>query len=80
MIDQKEYKNQHSNEIQPAFKELKVLKHLRNAGFEKRFGLTCAYLFQLIFGHKNWSDCLKAKREIHYWKKYCLSFFKPCRI
>ncbi|MDO0824645.1 hypothetical protein M8H41_17560 [Desulfosporosinus nitroreducens] len=49
MIAQKEQKNQLPKEIQLAFKELKVLQHLRNAGFKKRFGFSCSYLFQIIF-------------------------------
>lgn len=66
MIAQKEQKNQLPKEIQPAFKELKVLQHLRNAGFKKRFGFSCAYLFQiifvLIFHHKNWFRLLETER------------------
>ena len=66
MINQKEQKNQLPKEIQPAFKELKVLQHLRNAGFKKRFGFTCSYLFQiifvLIFHHKNWFQLLESVR------------------
>lgn len=69
MIAQKEQKNQLPKEIQPAFKELKVLHHLRNAGFRKRFGFSCSYLFQvifaLIFHHKNWFGLLEsAKSEL----------------
>ncbi|HVJ49612.1 hypothetical protein [Desulfitobacterium sp.] len=37
MIAQKEQKNQLPNEIQPAFKEFKVLHLLRNSGFKKNF-------------------------------------------
>lgn len=66
MIAQKEQKNQLPKEVQPAFKELKVLQHLRNAGFKKRFGFSCAYLFQiifvLIFHHKNWFRLLETER------------------
>ncbi|MCB8814749.1 transposase [Desulfosporosinus sp. SRJS8] len=66
MIAQKEQKNQLPKEIQPAFKELKVLQHLRNAGFKKRFGFSCTYLFQiifvLIFHHKNWFRLLETER------------------
>jgi hypothetical protein len=35
MIAQKEQKNQLPREIHPAYKESKVLQHLRNAGFKK---------------------------------------------
>jgi hypothetical protein len=66
MIEQKEQKNQLPKEIETVFKELKVLQHLRNAGFKKRFGFTCAYLFQivfvLIFRHKNWFQLLESQR------------------
>jgi hypothetical protein len=66
MIDQKEQKNQLPKEIEPAFKDLKVLQHLRNANFKKRFGFTCAYLFQLVFvlvfHHKNWFHLLESKK------------------
>jgi len=66
MIAQKEQKNQLPKEIQPAFKELKVLQHLRNSGFKKKFGFSCAYLFQiifvLIFHHKNWFRLLETER------------------
>ena len=66
MIAQKEQRNQLPKEFQPAFKELKVLQHLRNAGFKKRFGFNCAYLFQiifvLIFHHKNWFRLLETER------------------
>jgi len=45
-------------EIKTAFQELKVLKHLNAAGFKKKFGFTCAYLFSLVFAvlfhQKNW--------------------------
>lgn len=68
-----EYKIENNNqlpvEIRPAFQELKVLKHLRNAGITKGFGFTCSYLFQLvfvlIFHHRNWFQLLdSAKSEL----------------
>jgi len=66
MITQKEQKNQLPKEIQPVFKELKVLHHLRNSGFKKKFGFSCSYLFQvifvLIFHHKNWFRLLETER------------------
>jgi len=66
MISQKEQRNQLPKEIQPAFKELNVLQHLRNAGFKKRFGFSCSYLFKLIFvlifHHKNWFRLLESDR------------------
>jgi DDE superfamily endonuclease len=53
-------------EIRAAFMELKVMKHLRNAGITKRFGYTCSYLFQLvfilIFHHRNWFQLLESPK------------------
>lgn len=53
-------------EIKSAFIELKVIKHLREAGIKKSFGFTCSYLFQmifcLIFQHKNWFRLLESKK------------------
>jgi hypothetical protein len=58
MIEQKELCNQLPKEIKPAFKELKVLKHLKDAKIKRKFGYTAAYLFQfvfvLLFHLKNW--------------------------
>jgi DDE superfamily endonuclease len=66
MIDQTTKQNQLPNEIKPAFKELKVLQHLKNAGFKKKFGFTCSDLFQLVFvllfHHKNWFRLLESKK------------------
>jgi hypothetical protein len=65
MIEQKQQKNQLPNEIKPAFKELKVLQHLKTAGFKKKFGFTYSYLFQLVFvilfHHKNWFRLLESE-------------------
>ncbi|SCW71171.1 hypothetical protein SAMN04487970_10581, partial [Paenibacillus tianmuensis] len=49
MIKQKESCNQLPKEIKPAFQELNVLKHLKDAKINKKFGFTAAYLFQLVF-------------------------------
>ncbi|AZK45107.1 IS4 family transposase [Paenibacillus lentus] len=66
MIEQSILQNQLPNEIKPAFKELKVLQHLRTAGFKKRFGYTCSFLFQLVFvllfHHKNWFRLLESEK------------------
>jgi hypothetical protein len=40
--------NQLPNELKPAFEELKVMKHLQQAGFRKQFGFSCARL-QIVF-------------------------------
>lgn len=54
------------NEIKPAFQELNVLKHLRGAGFNKKFRFTCAYLFRLVFvlllHQKNWFRLLESAK------------------
>ncbi|MUV37072.1 hypothetical protein JNUCC1_00878 [Lentibacillus sp. JNUCC-1] len=66
MIAKNNSNNQLPNEINSTFKELKVLKHLRNAGITKSFGFSCAYIFQLIFSlifeNKNWFRTLEGKR------------------
>lgn len=66
MIEQKEQKNQLPKEIEPAFKELRVLEHLKNAGFKKQFGFSITYLLQLVFvlvfHHKNWFRLLESKK------------------
>ncbi|GMA62183.1 transposase (plasmid) [Alicyclobacillus fastidiosus] len=65
-----ENNNQLPVEIRPAFQELKVLKHLRNAGITKRFGVACSYLFQLvfvlIFHHRNWFQFLDSAKSESY--------------
>lgn len=67
MIAKKNQDNQLPNELKSTFKELKILKHLRNAGITKSFGFTCAYLFQLvfclIFENKNWFRMLDSKKS-----------------
>lgn len=54
------------NELKPSFQELKVMKHLQRAGFRKRFGFSCAQLFQLVFvllfHQKNWFRLLESKK------------------
>ena len=62
MINQSNPFDQLPNEISPAFQELGMLKHLRTAGFKKKFGFTCSYLFRLVFvllfHRKNWFHLL----------------------
>lgn len=64
MIKQNLKDNQVSQEIKTAFKELKISKHLKEAGFKKQFGFCAGYLFEivfcLIFLHKNWFMLLKS--------------------
>lgn len=53
-------------EIKSTFIELKIVKHLRDAGIKKSFGFTCTYLFQLvfclIFQNKNWFRLLEGEK------------------
>ncbi|MFD1127619.1 hypothetical protein ACIBG3_23805 [Paenibacillus glucanolyticus] len=55
------------NELKPAFQELKVMQHLQQAGFRKRFGFSCARLFQLVFvllfHQKNWFRLLESRKD-----------------
>ncbi|WAH35293.1 IS4 family transposase [Alicyclobacillus dauci] len=66
MIGHQVENNQLPIEIQPVFRELKVFKYLRKAGITKKFGFTCAYLFQivfvLIFHHRNWFQLLESSK------------------
>ena len=71
MIDQKHQPcNQLPSEVKPVFKELKILKHLRDAGIRKKFGFTCSYLFQLVFvllfHHKNWFRLLESEKKASF--------------
>jgi hypothetical protein len=66
MIKQNGLSNQLPNEIKYAFDELQILQYLRKAGFKKKFGFTCSYLFQLvfvlIFRHRNWFQLLESNK------------------
>lgn len=66
MIEHSGIKNQLPDGVNLAFKELKILQHLRTAGFQKKFGYSCSYLFQivfaLIFHHKNWFGLLESNK------------------
>lgn len=66
MIEQQQSLDQLPKEIKPAFLELNVLKHLNGAGFKKKFGFTCAYLFRvvfvLLFHQKNWFRLLESSK------------------
>ncbi|WP_373893489.1 IS4 family transposase [Virgibacillus natechei] len=67
MIAENDQNKQLPNEIKSTFKELNVLKHLRNAGITKSFGFSCAYIFKLIFclifENKNWFRMLESKKS-----------------
>ena len=66
MIEQKQPCNQLPKEIKPAFEELNVLKHLKDAKINKKFGYPAAYLFQLVFvllfHQKNWFRLLESDK------------------
>lgn len=66
MIDHNDQTNQLPNELKTVFKDLELLKHLRDANISKNMGYSCAYLFQLvfclIFQHKNWFRLLDSKK------------------
>ncbi len=66
MVKQIQSKKQLSKDVKIAFKELRILRHLRNAGITKGFGYSCSYLFQivfaLIFHHKNWYSLLQSDK------------------
>lgn len=67
MITDNNHNKQLANELTLIFKELKLLKHLREAGITKSFGFSCSYLFQLIFclifENKNWFRILESKKS-----------------
>ena len=67
MIDQQPSFDQLPGEIKAAFSELNVVKHLRGAGFKKKFGFTCVCLFRLVFvllfHQKNWFRLLESKKR-----------------
>ena len=67
MIDRNNLSNQLPNEIKLAFNELQILQCLRKAGFKKKFGFTCSYLFQivftLVFYHKNCFQLLESNKS-----------------
>ncbi len=67
MIANNDPNKQLPTEIKSVFKELGVLKHLRNAGITKSFGISSAIIFQLIFRlifeHKNWFRMLDSKKS-----------------
>ncbi|MTV49941.1 hypothetical protein GJ688_13250, partial [Heliobacillus mobilis] len=66
MIEQKGQVDQLPNDIRGAFSELKIGKHLRQAGICKSNGFSCFYLFQvaflLIFRHKTWHKLLQSSK------------------
>lgn len=68
MITNNGLNNQLPNSLQAVFDELKILKHLRNAGITKSAGFFCGYFFQLIFclifEAKNWFRMLESKKSV----------------
>lgn len=68
MITNNTQEKQLPNEIKSVFKELNVLKHLRDAGITKSFGFSCGYIFKLIFclifENRNWFRMLESKKSL----------------
>lgn len=66
MITDKDPFDQLPTEIKFGFQALQVSKHLKNAGFKKKFGFTCTYLFRLVFTllfhQKNWFRLLESTK------------------
>ena len=66
MIHDKDPFDQLPNEIKHGFQDLKVSKHLKAAGFKKKFGLPCFNLFRqvfvLLFHQKNWFRLLESDK------------------
>lgn len=66
MINQNTREIQMPNEVEIAFKELEMNRHLRKAGITKAYGFTCSCLFRLafclIFQHRNWFSLLQSKK------------------
>jgi len=67
MIANNNQNKQLPNEIKSTFKELNILKYLRDAGITKSFGFSCANIFQLIFclifENKNWFRMLESRKS-----------------
>lgn len=67
MIANNDQNKQLPNEIKSTFKELNILKYLRDAGITKSFGFSCANIFQLIFclifENKNWFRMLESRKS-----------------
>jgi hypothetical protein len=83
MIKQNGLSDQLPNEIKSAFDEQKILQYLRKAGFKKKFGFTCSYLFQLVFTlifyHKNWFQLLESnKGDLFSGKDAVYRFLNHC--
>ncbi|XEQ92145.1 IS4 family transposase ISDha5 [Sporomusa carbonis] len=66
-LKQSNQENQLPEEIRTVFAELKVLKHLRQAGIKRNLGFACSYLFQivfcLLFRHRNWFSMQESERN-----------------
>ena len=84
MIDHQPDLNQLPNELKSAFQELNVMKHLRQAGLRKRFGFSCARLFQLVFvllfHQKNWFRLLESEGRIVSRQRCGVSLPQSCRL
>jgi hypothetical protein len=67
ILKQINQENQLPAELKETFIELKVLKHLRQAGIKRNLGFACSYLFQivfcLLFQHHNWFRMQESERK-----------------
>ena len=75
--------NQLPTELKEAFIELKVLKHLRQAGIKRNLGFACSYIFQIIFcllfQHRNWFRLQESERKnVNYPSKDAIYRFLNC--
>lgn len=66
MITHNDPFNQLPSELKAAFQSLQVSQHFHHAGFKKKFGYACSYLFRLVFTllfhHKNWYTLLDSQK------------------
>lgn len=75
--------NQLPTELKETFIELKVLKHLRQAGIKRNLGFACSYIFQivfcLLFQHRNWFRLQESERKnVNYPSKDAIYRFLNC--
>jgi hypothetical protein len=82
MINQTYPNNQVCTEMKMAFKELKISKHLKDAGFKKQFGFSPLYLFEvifcLVFLHKNYYRLLSSAQGKSFPGKDSIYRFLNC--
>jgi len=82
-LKQINHENQLPTELKEIFIELKVLKHLRQAGIKRKLGFACSYIFQilfcLLFQHRNWFRMQESERKnVDYPSKDTVYRFLNC--